>query len=142
MITVIVEAVGTGGNWGKFLVARFAQEWQRRSEVSRVHFEARTDDEPSLDVPLLFQTGWRPDHVMVFDLQTGEGALFKPGGFATADLEKRRIWVCPLFEPFLAWLYEQDLEDLDALPRVIKLDHGLELHGRRRPGRGETNDAR
>jgi hypothetical protein len=49
------------------------------------------------------------------------------------------IWVCPLFEPFLEWLYERYREagelDLDELPDVVELP-GAEFafHGHRRPG--------
>src|SRR5215472_3004576 len=98
MITKLIEATNTaagGINRGKFLVGRFDQdEWARRSTVS-TPLEG--------DYPLLARVGWSPQHVMVFDLQTGEGAMFRPGGYAKGDLIKHRIWVCPLFELFLTW---------------------------------------
>ena len=71
---------------------------------------------------LLQARGWSPEHVLVLDLQTGEGAIFKPGGIARCDLsEKHEIWVCPMYEPFLTWLYQQDLSDLDKLPEFVYL---------------------
>lgn len=71
----------------------------------------------------------------VLDLQTGEGAFFRPGGYAAADLEKHRVWVCPLFEPFLEWLYRQDLTDLGQLPRLVELpDAEFAMRGYRRAG--------
>lgn len=125
MITKFIEAShGGGGNWGKFCVARWiAEEWARRSEL------------PEDGMPLLPGRGWTADHVWVFDLQTGEAACFRPGGYAAADLTKHRIWVCPLFEPFLHWLYTQDLSELDALPGYIELPEAdFALAGYRRPG--------
>lgn len=126
MKNIFIEANGDGGNWGKFMVARFTSEWEHNSAIER---EAR-----GLDIPLLKAVGWGTDALLVWDLQTGEGAIFRPGGLASADLNKHKIWVCPLFEPFLAWLYRQDLTDIETLPRVIELEHGLELSGYRRPG--------
>jgi hypothetical protein len=122
MKTVIVEATNGPRNWGKFLIGRFDSEWERFSEVDP-------------DRVLLGRCGWSTKHIVVLDLQTGEGAIFLPGGLAAADLEKHRVWVCPLFEPFLAWLYAQDLNDLDALPKLIDLpDAPFAMHGYRRSG--------
>lgn len=105
----VVEAAGNG-NWGKFAVGRPGPgEWAWRSTVG------------DAGAPLLTQVGWGREHVWVWDLQTGEGAIFRPGGYAKADLEKHRVWVCPLFAPFLEWLYTQDLSDLDQLPRLVDL---------------------
>lgn len=134
MQTVIIEALSTGGNWGKFLVGRMTNEWEHRSTVSaeRLGWVEPGSEEASRALPVMIYTGWSHDHVVVLDLQTGEGARFKPGGLASADLNKHKIWVCPLFEPFLAWLYRQDLRDLTALPPNVMLDHQLELYGRRR----------
>ncbi|MEV6401184.1 hypothetical protein AB0M39_41495 [Streptomyces sp. NPDC051907] len=130
MKTRIIEAKQTGdpANWGKFMVMRPDEEWARRSAI---------DDNPY--GPLLRQCGWGPKHIIVFDLQTCEGAAFRPGGFAKADLNKHRIHVCVLFEAFLTWLYVQDLSDLDRLPDVVELDGvPFELYGYRRPGPGEA----
>jgi hypothetical protein len=123
----IIEATNTkagGINWGKFLLGRFDAEWQYRSQIAG----------PS---PLLWQVGWGPEHLLVLDLQTGEGAIFRPGGYAVGDLDRHRIWVCPMFQPFLVWLYQQDLSDLDKLPAVVTIaDPTSALSGYRRPGRG------
>ncbi len=128
MNIAIVEA-SNGFNWGKFLVARFQEEWQRHSVFEKY------------DIPLLDLCGWGHEHLLVLDLQTGEGALFRPGGYPTADLEKHRIWVCPLFEPFLAWLYQQSKSDLihgdlaKVLPEKVMLPNASQaLSGYRRPG--------
>jgi len=86
---------------------------------------------------LLSTRGWSHDHVWVLDLETGEGACFRPGGLAHADLNKHRIWVCPLFEPFLEWLYDQDLTDLTVLPDLVTLtlkEAPFSMFGYRRPG--------
>jgi hypothetical protein len=86
--------------------------------------------------------GWGDEHIWVLDLQTGEGATFRHGGMASADLNKHRIWVCPMFEPFLAWLYQQDLHELDALPAVINLpDAPAAFHGYRRAGGPDSSCA-
>lgn len=124
MLTHIIEATN-GINWGKFIVARFdAEEWRKRSPIS------------GSAMPLLRETGWDPDFVWVLDLQTGEGALFRPGGLAGADLNRHKIWVCPLYEPFLCWLYQQDLSDLSALPETVQLPEAEPaLYGYRRPGK-------
>lgn len=94
MRTRIIEATtGPTGNHGKFLLGAFDAEWRWRSVL-------KSDAQP-----LLMHEGWSIEHLLVTDLATGEGALFRLGGFAPADLNKHRIWVCPLFEPFLTWLY-------------------------------------
>jgi hypothetical protein len=130
MRTKIVEVTQASDdvarNWGKFLVGRPDVEWTRRSVIA-----------PELGVPLLRQRGWRPEHVWVMDLETGEGAFFRHGGDAHADLEQHRIWVCPLFEPFLAWLYKQNFADVEQLPDLVELDPALApfaMQGHRRRG--------
>jgi hypothetical protein len=79
---------------------------------------------------------------MVTDLQTGEGAIFRPGGLASYDLDKNQLWVCVLFEDFLTWLYKQDLTVLQALPRRVELGTESAPWSHRRPGPGnfETPD--
>jgi hypothetical protein len=129
MKTKIIEATNVehgGINHGKFLVARFDNEWSYQSAIDQR--------------PLLRGRGWSPEHVLVLDLQTGEGAIFQPGGYAKADLDKRKIWVCPMFESFLAWLYTRDLRDLDQLPALIQLDAESALYGYRREG--DTGEGR
>lgn len=132
MQTKFIEATNIehgGGNWGKFMLGRFTeQEWQHRSRVAE-------------DRSLVRSRGWTTDHIFVLDLQTGEGALFRHGGYARADLDKTRIWVCPLFEPFLTWLYRQDVSDLDALPDRVALDDPGDWRGYRRPGPPEEQAA-
>jgi len=122
MKTKFIEVTNGPRNWGKFLILRFDSEYGHDSRVS-----------PGMK--LLNVTGWNPECVLVFDLQTREGAAFLPGGSVKADLEKHKIWVCPMFEPFLEWLYAQDLRDLDALPAHVDLpDAPFEWSGHRRPG--------
>ena len=129
METVFIEALSEEGNHGKFMLGRFDdEEWGRRSEVD----DLLPSHQPSVQ---LVARGWTDSHLLVLDLQTGEGAVFRIGGFAAADLEKHSIWVCPLFEPFLEWLYQQDVTDLSALPKVVPITGvGLQLAGHRRPG--------
>lgn len=125
MRTKVIEATN-GFNWGKFLLARFEEEWALRSTIS-------TD----YNIPLPMELGWTREHIWVMDLQTGEGALFRAPGFVPADLKAHAIWVCPMFEPFLVWLYKQDLSDLDALPSKVEMtleESRPALYGYRRKG--------
>lgn len=125
MRTKIIEVsqdLETGFNHGKFMVMRPDHEWGYHSRI-----------DPG--VPLLFRCGWRYEHIWVLDLQTGEGACFRAGGMANYDLDKKRIWVCPMFEPFLWWLYSRDLDDLSLLPDVVELPNAPEMmRGYRRKG--------
>lgn len=123
MITKFIEATNGPNNWGKFMLARFTdEEWERRSAVAP-------------NQCLLAARGWIGRHLLILDLQTGEGAIFHQGGSAVADLTKHAVWVCPMFEPFLTWLYQQDISDLDALPALIDLpDAPFAMAGYRRPG--------
>jgi hypothetical protein len=122
MKTRIIEVTNNDQNWGKFMVMKPDTEWGRRSKI-----------DPDLQMSLLRYCGWGPEHVWVLDLQTGEGACFAPHGMASADLNKHKVWVCPMFEPFLAWLYQQDLSDLDALPELLNLpDAPFAMSGYRR----------
>lgn len=118
MIATIIEVTQKSHlNYGKFMVARYdKEEWSYRARIM--------DGQPGgkgRSVSLLASIGSHPDDVWVLDLQTNEGASFRPGGLAAADLDKHRVWVCPMFEPFLAWLYQQDLTDLNTLPAVVEL---------------------
>jgi hypothetical protein len=129
MRTRIVEAVQgpDGPNHGKFLVGRFDEEWQRTLQIPGVEG----------DYGLLANQGWRRSHVLVVDLATGEGAIFypNPSGSPHVDLTKHRIWVCPLFEAFLSWLYQRGPEiHLESLPAVVHLDAPFAFQGYRRPG--------
>lgn len=129
-IEVTNELDGQPFNWGKFMVARFTdEEWARRSQEP----VAGTVNRPLLDL-----IGWSRRHVIVFDLQTCEGVAVRPGGWPKADLDKHKIWVCPLFEPFLEWLYKQDLSNLLTLPDHVHLpDAPSDMKGYRRPGSSE-----
>lgn len=125
MQSKIIEATNrdAGGlNWGKFMVCRFTvDEWAYRSIIG--------------ERALLHTVGWTRDHLFVIDLQTGEGAMFRPGGLAVADLNRHRIWVCPMFEPFLKWLYNQDLSNVELLPPVVQIDDPTsDLYGYRHLG--------
>lgn len=125
METHIIEATNGPQNWGKFLIGAFTEEWQRLPATPGQTYPAS----------LLIQRGWTNKHRLVLDLETGEGAIFKHGGYARADLDKHRIWVCPLFEPFLAWLYTQDLTDITKLPEHVDLpDAPFQWQGYRRSG--------
>jgi DNA-binding XRE family transcriptional regulator len=107
-------------NWGKFMVLQFDDEWWHTSLVDE-------------GARLLKTLGWGLHHVLVVDLQTGEGAFFALGGSAHHDLNDKRVRVCVLFEAFLEWLYTQEM-DLDALPGVVELDAPPALYGYRRSG--------
>lgn len=122
MQTKFMEATNQNKNWGKFLIFRFDTEWEYKSS-----FTGRS---------LLHEVGWNNMNIFVLDLQTGEGARFKPGGLATADLDKHKIWCCPMYGPFLEWLYRQDLTDLSKLPDSIDLpDAEFAMAGYRRKGK-------
>ena len=119
ILVKFIEATNGPRNWGKFCVGRFDTEWGQRSIVVE-------------SFSLLRATGWTPKHLLVIDLQTGEGAIFRPGGLADADLNRHKIWCCPLFPHFLAWLYKQDLTDLARLPDHVDLpDAPFHLTGTR-----------
>lgn len=130
MKTRIIEAThGPLGNWGRFMVGRFdTAEWEPLSKVANGQRVMRTAGRNPLR------------DVLVLDLVTGEGAIFALGGLASADLHKHQVWVCPLFEPFLTWLYGQCQapEDIDALPPLVTLtfeEAPFAVHGYRRPGK-------
>lgn len=122
MKTKILEVTNGPMNWGKFMIGRFDGEWSRESMVAKGE-------------SLLSARGWTPAHILVLDLQTGEGAVFRPGGLPSYDLNKHRVWVCPMFEPMLTWLYKQDLTDIAKLPDLVDLkDAPFAWSGYRRPG--------
>lgn len=129
MRTKIIEVTNGPQNWGKFLIGVFdAEEWKTPSVVS------------PLARPLLRQIGWGDGHVFVLDLQTGEGAMFHLGGYSSAkyDLDKHKVWVCPLFEPFLQWLYAKRPADIADLPAHLDLpDATFSMAGYRRQGKAD-----
>ena len=106
MITHFFEATN-GFNWGKFAVAFFDdEEWGRRSALT--------------GRPLIATLGWGREpqhlHMWVLDLQTAEGMYVPVDGGADYQLNgQHQIRVCPLFLPFLRWLYDQDLTKLAEL---------------------------
>lgn len=115
METKLIEA-GNGFNHGKFMVARFDHnEWNSRSALPPEYGSGG----PVGSQPLVGGRGWGPEHIFVMDLQTGEGATFRHGGYADYDLEKHRIWTCPLFLPFLRWLYKQPIDEIFNLPSFV-----------------------
>lgn len=127
MQTRLIEAGqgtdGKGPNWGKFCVMWFDSEWEHQSEV-----------DPGR--ALLPACGWPPGFLWVADLQTAEAVYVRPGGSASYDLDKHRVWVCPMFGPFLAWLYRfLEEHDVKELPPYVALpDAVFAFHGYRRPG--------
>jgi hypothetical protein len=124
--TKIIEVTNGNRNWGKFMLARMDTEWERMSTIG-------TDSVR----PLLAQCGWTHQHIWVLDLQTGEGVLVRPDGNAHADLEHHKVWVCPMFEPFLAWLYARGDIIFEMMPDFLDLpDAEFMMQGHRRPGPG------
>ena len=116
-----IEVTNRERNWGKFLLLRFDEEWEYQSTMS-----------PG---PLLRQVGWNPNQIWILDLQTSEGTALSPNGLASYDLDKHQIWVCPMYEPFLNWLYQQEFERLEDLPSKLDLpDAEFEYRGYRRGG--------
>lgn len=123
MKTVFVDVTCRKANWGKIMVGVFDQEeLARRSSVD--------------GGGMVWGRGWGPGHVLVLDLQTGEGGIFRMGGSARADLEKHNIWVCVLFEAFLEWLYLQP--DPMNLPPCVELDVPFAMAGYRRNGKTDA----
>lgn len=128
MKTAFVEATQPSNfNHGKFLVGVFEpDEWARLTTLGMA------------GVALLDYTGWTREHIYVLDLATGEGAIFKPGGFAKADLNKHKIWVCPMFEPFLTWLYrfirDNPANWFSVLPSELEIEAEASMYGYRRAG--------
>lgn len=124
MRTKIVEATNNNFNWGKFLLGDF--------DVDELSYRSL------IDQGLLIRgRGWGPGHLLVFDLQTGEGSWFRLGGYAKHDLDKHRIWVCPMFEPFLEYLYRWHSEGKDPfdLPGLLDIkDAPPAMSGYRRSG--------
>jgi hypothetical protein len=115
----LVEVTNGPMNWGKFLLGKFDTEWEYASVI-----DGRS---------IIAGRGWDRNTLLVLDLQTGEGSLFRPGGYAKSDLEKHKIWVCPMYEPFLTWLYKQP--DPMEIPAHVDLpDAEFQMSGYRRPG--------
>jgi hypothetical protein len=129
MKTAIIEATNGEQNWGKFLVGVMTDEWKHRSAVD---VESQS--------PLLRLRAWSRDYIWVMDLETGEGALLCHRDVVRDALERHQVWVCPLFEPFVGWLFAQPMHGdpeawLDGLPPLIDFpDAAFGLSGYRRGG--------
>lgn len=125
MKTRIIEAtqgIDAGANWGKFLLGEFDDDdW---GHVSGVSGNPRG---------VLNERGWTAEHFLLVDLETGEGGIFRRGGYARADLHKHQIWACPMFGPALDVI--EQAADFDELPDVLELpDAAAALFGFRRAG--------
>lgn len=126
MRITFVEATN-GFNWGKFAIGRFdAEELAYRSVIE--------EKEMGVSAKLVGSRGWGPEHFWFMDLQTGEAAMFRHGGHARADLAKHRIWVCPMAEPTLVWIYAHSLDELPAVIELTEAEAPSAFAGYRRPG--------
>lgn len=137
MRTRLIEVTNGPNNWGKFLVGQFTD------------LEATHASMVDTGRPLLRAIGFGDlePWLLVLDLQTREGGLFSCRGQASADLNQHRVWVCPMFEPFLNWLYARwraadaagDRWWWEGLPAHVDLpDAPFAMQGYRRAGpRGE-----
>lgn len=125
MKTHLIEVTNDGFNYGKFMIQHF-------DDAENNYVSQLPGNEGRL---LRTSCGWDVRNIWVLDLQTGEGARFSPRGYAKADLQKHAIWVCPMYEPFLEWLYKQDVSDITKLPAYVDLkDAPAAVYGYRRPG--------
>lgn len=116
-----VETTNGPQNWGKFAVLRFDDDdWKQKSAV-----DGR---------PLLAGRGWGRDHVMVVDLQTGEGAFFFAGGIHKSDLDKHAIWVCPMYEATLRHVCDGEHDPMKTEDHLDFPDEPFEYAGYRRQG--------
>lgn len=138
MISKIIEATNTNKfNFGKFNVSVYDAEERSRASIINEGFN------------LLRSIGKHPDDVMVADLQTSEALTFpayfrnyrggdpeRLAGEVHYYMGKHKIWVCPLYEPFVCWLFEQDLEDIRKLPPMVDTlpEEVSSLFGYRRQG--------
>ncbi len=123
-----------GGNWGKFLVGRYTEdELAEPAQFPGCEGSRR----------LVNLGGPGRQDIWVLDLQTGEGARFPIEFVRDVDvhhqLNKHRIWVCPLYEPFVAFLFgyigNHQRTWWDTLPRTVEMPTaGIVVFGRRRPG--------
>ncbi len=124
---------GFGGNWGKFAVGRWSNE-ELREKTKFPGCEGQY---------ITSLRGHGMTHVWLFDLQTGEGARFHTNNPIPVDvrsqLKDHQIWVCPMFEPFMVWLWHHmtvtGLDWWEHLPRTIELpDAPFDTAGYRRAG--------
>lgn len=112
-------------NYGKFMVSSFDEDdFAYQSKIVENH-------------SLLIVCGWEINRfLMVTDLQTGEGAIFlvRKGASVKMDLENHKIWVCPMYEPFLQWLYDYYDGNIDNIPSYLEIEAEAFIYGYRRPG--------
>ena len=132
MEQVFVE-VSDEANWAKILLMKFGSEdLLVRSKVSGDFLLKSVDNNRRV------KTGTNAEKVFVLDLQTEEGAFFFPRkeGNAKDDLESHEIWVCPLYLPFLIWLYANMPKELKEIPKLVEFPKSTHVHyqGWRRPG--------
>lgn len=117
MITHFLETTD-GIAHGKFLLGRLdASEAQVKSAL------------PMLEGQSMWRNAggarkFRPEHTLILDLQTGEGA-----GWGLSDryhclqrLEELRAWVCPMYRPTVLWLCERATLPFAELPRYVEID--------------------
>ena len=120
VITHLIEASDNAA-YGKFLIARLDDELHASSALPG--YEGS---------PLLRLGGLRrfnENSTLIVDLQTGNAAVFfiSNGGSWEADLNRTGpIHVCPMFRPFLKWLYEQKVPvhppaAIQDLPRFVEV---------------------
>ena len=121
MITHFIEA-SDGVAHGKFMLGRLGgHELGLRSAL------------PGFEEQRLLRVGGlrrlNDRSTLVVDLQTGNGAaFFISRGLWSADLQRTGpIHVCPMFRPFLKWLYEQKVPHppitaICDLPRYVEID--------------------
>lgn len=108
-------------NHGKFVLLRHGPEDLRRRSAL-----------PGYETThILVGRKWDADGTFIADLQTGEGCVFylECGSAAVQYTlnQKHKIWVCPMYEPFVCWLADTHPElargggDITALPSVVEL---------------------
>lgn len=128
-MNVVFTEASNGFNWGKFAIGRF--------EPDEVAYRSVIDDSMGISASLVRGRGWSSEHFWFMDLQTGEGALFRHGGLARADLNKHRIHVCPMAEPTLAWIMAHPLDELPPVIHLTEAEAPSSMQGYRRPGEQE-----
>lgn len=117
MIVKFIEA-SDGTAHGKFMLARMDAELATRSGLPGY------EDEPLMTVG--GRRKFNSHSTLVVDLQTGRGAALALDPFSYTKLDEGgRMWVCPMFRPFLKWLCLQGLGmgagDITALPSYVEI---------------------
>lgn len=115
MRTKLVEATQSPAfNWGKFMLLQFDyDDAQYQSQISKHQ-------------RLLAAVGYQGDlkvWLWVLDLQTGEGAVFPVlnNGLLEYDIKEHQIRVCPMYKPFLEWLYANFNGNLEDIPSIVEV---------------------